>query len=121
MPGIPATAELPEPSKAEPQVLAQPEVDNAPVPAELPKAKKSKMAAKANVAAKAPKSKKHSAGYFSVVKTECVMHREPAGDSTVLIKVKPARKLWVEDENQEWVRGFRKSGDVGYFEKSCFE
>ncbi len=104
------------------------EDENAPAPAPAPaKAKPAKAEKAAKIANHEPKASEkpvHQASGkkegFRMLKQDCEMRREPASDSPVLITVKGDRKLWVEDVDDGWVKGFRQKGH-GFMEKNCFE
>ncbi len=71
----------------------------------------------AKVAHKA-KSKKAD-GMFVVTQGPCKMSREPASDSEAIITVKASRKIWVENVDDSWVKGFNKAGTPGYISRDC--
>lgn len=97
-----------------------------PSPAEMPEkpAKKSKKAVKPAVAKKAPKShkvakSKPGRGYFVTTKEACPMMREPASEGSQMITVRASKKIWVEEVDETWVRGFNKAGEPGYISRDC--
>jgi hypothetical protein len=47
------------------------------------------------------------------------MTREPASDSAQMIVVKPSHKIWVENVDPNWVKGFNKAGEAGYISRDC--
>jgi hypothetical protein len=69
---------------------------------------------------KAAKTSSSGKGTFMTTKDSCPMMREPASDGAPMIVVKPARKIWVEKVDKDWVRGFNKAGEPGYLSKDCF-
>ncbi len=105
MPGMetPAVAETPK-KKAKKEKVARQE--------EPPPAPRAKKTAKKSVAA---------AGQFVVTKDSCPMMRSPASTSETMLTVKPARKIWVEDAGQGWVKGWNKAGEEGFIAKDCVE
>jgi hypothetical protein len=77
---------------------------------------------------KAPAAKKHvakagskSSGKFVVTKSECKMMRSPASEGEPMIVVKAEKKIWVENVDQNWVKGFNKAGDAGFIAKDCVQ
>jgi hypothetical protein len=58
-------------------------------------------------------------GMFVVTKSACPMTREPASDSAQMIVVKPSHKIWVENVDPNWVKGFNKAGEAGYISRDC--
>ncbi len=100
------------------------EAEPVPVKIKSKPAKVEKSAKTAKQETKAPvKSVQQAANKkegFRMLKQDCEMHRDPASDSPVLITVKGDRKLWIEDVDDSWVKGFRQKGH-GFMEKNCFE
>lgn len=96
--------------------------DEDAAPAKPAKAKKAKAAktAKADKPAASKTRKPASKEGFRTLKADCPMHESASGDSAVLITVKGDRKLWIEDHDANWVKGFRKNGH-GYMSRDCFE
>lgn len=91
---------------------------------EAPKAKPSKKVKIAKQPAPAPvrKTVKNSGGgRFMTTKDSCQMRREPASEGETMITVKPYKKIWVEEVDQGWVRGFNKAGEPGYLNRDCFQ
>lgn len=62
-----------------------------------------------------------SAGQFLVTKTSCPMLKDPKEGSQAMLTVSPGRKLWVENAETGWVRGFNRAGEPGYINRNCFE
>lgn len=65
-------------------------------------------------------TKKANAGKFAVAKDNCPMMRKPASAGSPMLVVKKSRKVWVENVNSHWLRGYNSSGKPGYLNKSCF-
>jgi len=127
-PGGEATAPS-DTNVVETPAIEQPVKDVAPKPAKKP-AKAKSMAEKKSNKSKAAKNKlaknrsKKSRGVaskegFRLLKADCEMHESPSSDSPVLLTVKGSRKLWVENQGDGWLKGFRKSGH-GYMSEDCF-
>jgi hypothetical protein len=62
-----------------------------------------------------------AAGQFVVTKDACPMMRSPASTGETMLTVKAAKKIWVEDAGDGWVRAFNKAGEPGYVSKDCVE
>jgi len=60
-------------------------------------------------------------GHFVRTKDACPMLRQPASDSEEMLTVKPAKKIWVEDVDANWVKAFNKEGEPGFIQKDCLE
>ena len=103
---IPAESSAPEVVKAQTAEPAKPKVTQ--------KIEKKKVQ-------KNSKSAQKSKGHFGVTKGECPMHRSPASTSGKMLVVRSEKKVWVEDVNGKWVRGYDKDGKPGYLSKTCFE
>lgn len=107
-----------------------PGMEEAPVEQSAPvqKASKPKKEKVVKAEPKAPKASpkkvaKASSGKGSFVTTKdaCPMLREPASTSETMLTVKPARKIWVEQAETGWVKGFNKAGEAGYISQDCVE
>lgn len=96
--------------------------ETTPSPAEgversMTSGKKAKKTTQAKKTAKSSSGK----GGFKVTTSDCPMMRKPASEGSPMITVKATRKVWVEEIDQNWVRGFNKAGKPGYLNRSCFE
>ncbi|HVK60584.1 MAG TPA: hypothetical protein VM432_03495, partial [Bdellovibrionales bacterium] len=91
----------------------------APV-AEPAPAPKKKAAAPAAPKAKAAKAAKAGKGKFVVTKAACPAVREPASSDQVFT-TGASRKIWVEEVDANWVRGYNKAGEPGYISTDCVE
>lgn len=59
-------------------------------------------------------------GEYKFLKNNCVMRRGPASTSASLTTIKGNKKIWVEDQGNGWVKGFREKGH-GFLNKNCFK
>jgi hypothetical protein len=100
---------------------AQPEVMHEAPPAPPPVAEEKTPAPhKTHVAKAAAKqvSKFAGGGYVHTTK-ECPMMREPASDSEAVSHTHVDRKIWVEEVDAHWVKGFNRAGEPVYINRSC--
>jgi hypothetical protein len=104
-----------DPRKLPEKVQAGKEADSE-TPVEETEAPKTKTAKK-HVA----KAGTKSSGKFVVTKSECKMMRSPASEGEPMIVVKAEKKIWVENVDQKWVKGFNKAGDAGFIAKDCVQ
>lgn len=69
---------------------------------------------------KDPQSESKDPGVYVTTKESCPMTRQPASESEVLLRVKPAKKIWAQKvEGGKWYRAFNKAGEPGYIEEGC--
>lgn len=69
---------------------------------------------------KADSGKVATQGEYKFLKSNCVMRRGPASTSASLTTIKGNKKIWVEDQGNGWVKGFREKGH-GFLNKNCFK
>lgn len=125
VPAVPAgkaeTAQPAVPAPAQPTAKVKKESAPKAKPAAVEAKKEAPAPAKppAQKAKPAKSAEKKSAGIFVTTKSECPMHRAPASDSELMLTVKASKKLWVEEVDQEWVKGFNKAGEAGYISREC--
>lgn len=93
--------------------------DVAPVDPVEPKAKVKKSISSKKSHAKTADRKKSAAGIYVTTQGPCPMTREPASESEAMLTVKAAKKIWVEEVDEKWVRGFNKAGEPGYISREC--
>lgn len=89
--------------------------------AEKKKPGKTNKQAKAKVGKSGGKSRSPSSvnGANRLVTKDCPMHGQPSADSPVVATIKGNRKIWVEDAQGGWFKGYRKNGH-GFLNKDCF-
>jgi hypothetical protein len=143
----PASAEPPPPPAAEPNesadpAIPEPEVSSAPpvaddsnttmfqdTPADDESASASEKVADDVKPVKKKSKVKHNAanapagkGQFVTTKEACAMLREPASDEGDKVgTTKANRKIWVENVDENWVKGFNKAGEAGFIKRDCVE
>lgn len=88
-------------------------------PVKVVKAEPKKAAPKPGKSAKNSRKTASKEG-FRTTAAECKMHQAASASSPVLLTVAGAKKLWVEEHNDGWVKAFRKSGH-GYLSRDCFD
>jgi outer membrane biosynthesis protein TonB len=102
--------------------MEQPSTEEAPVKKSSPKKeKKAKVARSEAPAPKKTKSASSGGGKFVVTKDACPMMRSPASTAETMLTVKPSKKIWVEQAEDGWVKGFNKAGEAGYISTDCVE
>lgn len=119
---------LPEPAPVQAtapgagDLFEQQEPSAPPQPEKAP-AKKAKAAKLPSKPAKAAKVAKGvgAKGKFVMTKDACPLMREPASTSEPIAKTVPSRKIWVEQVDAEWVRGWNKAGEPGYISSECVD
>lgn len=87
-------------------------------PAKKPKAAKLPSKPAAQKTAKASKGV-GAKGKFVMTNASCPLMREPASTSEPIAHTAPSRKIWVEQVDTEWVRGWNKAGEPGYISSDC--
>lgn len=94
--------------------------ESAPAPESKPAPKKAKVAKAKKSSHKVAQHKSSGHGLFMTTKDSCPMMREPASTGDQMITVKASKKIWVEEVDDSWVRGFNKAGEPGYLSRDCF-
>jgi len=117
-PAAPAPVAKDEPGFEEP-VAAPEETPAKPTKPEKVVKAEPKKAPKPGKASQAARKTASREG-FRTTSGDCKMHKSPSASSPVLLTVAGARKLWVEERGDGWVKAFRKSGH-GYLSRDCFE
>jgi hypothetical protein len=98
-----------EPVMSEPAESDVAITDEAAPPVEPVKVKKAKKA-----------YNKFVGGSYMTTTDACPMMRGPAAVGEPMTLVKPARKIWTEEGDSQWVKAYNKSGEPGYVSKDCF-
>jgi len=79
----------------------------------------------ANLPKKAAHQRKSASTFKQGFKTtkedgECVMYSSADKSSSQILTVKGAKKLWVEQDSDEWFKAYHKKGS-GFLSTDCFE
>ena len=96
--------------------------DEKPVkaPKEKKAEKKHKAVADASSETHSEKHAKMGKGHFVYTTGECPLLRKPASEDS-LGQTRTARKIWVEDVDSKWVRGYNKAGEPAYISRDCIK
>lgn len=108
-PSVPVAVSEPAPAP----VGAEPVMDQQPNDNKPPKSKRPGKPTKS--------AKKRDPGIFVTTKEACPAKRAPASEAEPVFSVKAARKIWVEQVDEKWVRAYNKAGEPGYVSRDCVD